>query len=63
MFISIDGRTTDIKFVLCSSLTNPKFQEGGVFKNHIDSNDICPETGIIDYKGLTGTNLFVVPKA
>jgi hypothetical protein len=41
-------------------LTNAKFK--GIFKEMIASGDICPEQGDIDYKGLTSTNLFVVPK-
>ena len=49
--------------VRCSSLDNPKFQEGGIFHDIIhDTWTLCPETGDLNYNGFAGTNLWVIPK-
>jgi hypothetical protein len=59
-----------IQMVPCESIDFHQFKatndygEEGIYYSLITSlgNALCPEDGIIEYKGLIGTNMFITPK-
>jgi hypothetical protein len=58
---------TDIEMVPCSQMTTEQFQPGGIwYADLVEGNNgdshYCPVTGDIDYVGVIGTNVWVVPK-
>jgi hypothetical protein len=53
--------------VECSTIDDPRFKEGGMFKAYIGSAGyeefayLCPENGNINVGGLLGTSLWILP--
>ena len=61
---------------IAKNKANPRFMEGGIFSNAIADIEagtnfeenalgqvtLCPQSGDINYSGVVGTNLWVVPK-